>query len=124
MYMYSYFHFLSTWGEGDTPSLYSRPTPARYFGSRTMSTYFVCNFVVTNVFCPYLYTILPYKIQIFGVIQKSSKHFSSFIFFPPGERETPPPCPTRSVLRASNNEDLFFYNFVVKNVLCQYLYTI
>ena len=52
----------------------------------------------------------------FGVLQKSSKHFLISIFFP---------CPTpRSVLRASNNEDLFFYNFVVKNVFCQYLFTI
>ena len=32
------------------------PTPARYFGSRTMSTYFY-NFVVTTLFCQYLYTI-------------------------------------------------------------------
>ena len=40
-------------GEGDTPSL---STTARYFGSRTMSTYFY-NFVVTTLFCQYLYTI-------------------------------------------------------------------
>ena len=49
--------------------------------------------------------------------QKSSKHFLISIFFP---------CPTpRSVLRASNNEDLFFLQFCsYKCVLSIFIYNI
>ena len=44
----------------------------------------------------------------FGVPQKSSKHFLLSIFIP---------CPTpRSVLPASNNEDLFFLQFCVLSI--------
>ena len=52
-----------------------------------------------------------------GVFHKTSKHFIISIF-------TPSLSHLRSVLRASYNSDLFVYNFVVKNVFCQYLYTI
>ena len=52
----------------------------------------------------------------FGVLHKSSKHFMISIFFPPVEGDTPSLSHIRSVLRASNNSDLFFYNFVVTNV--------
>ena len=53
----------------------------------------------------------------FGVPQKSSKHFLISIFFP---------CPTpRSVLRASNNEDLFCLQFCsYKCVLSIFIYNI
>ena len=52
---------------------------------------------------------------------------SIFLFpfsFPPGERGTPPPCPTRSVLRASNNEDLFLQFCSYKFVLSIFIYNI
>ena len=48
----------------------------------------------------------------FGVLHKSSKHFMIFIFFPPVEGDTPSLSHLRSVLRASNNSDLFFLQFV------------
>ena len=48
---------------------------------------------VKNVLCQYVHV---YNIAVqntdFGVLQKSSKHFLISIFFPPGERGTPPPC--------------------------------
>ena len=49
----------------------------------------------------------------FGVLQKSSKHFLIFIFFPPP-------------LGTSGIDQLvpIFHNFVVTNKFCQYLYTI
>ena len=58
----------------------------------------------------------------FGVLHKSSKHFIISIFFPPVEGDTPP-CLTSARYFVLRTIDLFFYNFVVKNVLCQYLYT-
>ena len=69
------------WGEGDTPSLgrggHPLPVqPGRYFGPRTMRTYFY-NFVVTNLFCQYLYTIQPYKIRI---LEYFRSHLSIFLF--------------------------------------------
>ena len=51
----------------------------------------------------------------FGVLQKSSKHFLIYIFFPPFSFRTPPPPPAPTNIRTY---------FVAKNVLCQYLYTI
>ena len=55
----------------------------------------------------------------FGVLQKSSKHFLIYIFFPSFSFRTFPP-----LQKIYKNEDLFFYNFVVKNVFCQYIYSI
>ena len=79
-----------------------------------------------NVFCAL--SIFIYNIALqntdFGVLQKSSKHFLISIFFPPGERGTTPPCPTRSVLRASNNEDLFLQFCSYKFVLSIFIYNI
>ena len=60
----------------------------------------------------------------FGVLQKSSKHFLISIFLQPGERGTPRHCPTRSVLRASNNEDLFLQFCCYKCVLSIFIYNI
>ena len=60
----------------------------------------------------------------FGVLQKSSKHVLISIFFPPGEGHTPSLSHTHSLLRVSNNEYLFLYNFVVKNVLPIFIYNI
>ena len=79
-----------------------------------MRTYFVYNFCSQkSVLSIYLFNIALQNTD-FDVPQKSSEQFLISIFFP---------CPTlRSVLPA--NEDLFFYNFVIKNVFCQYLYTI
>ena len=71
-----------------------------------------CNFLVTNVFCQYLYTILPYKMQI---LECCRSHLSIFLFpfsFHLGRGRQPLPVPPTR------------YNFVVKNVFCQYLYTI
>ena len=38
-----------------------------------------------------------------------------------GAGTRPPPLPSKKIIK---NDDLFFYNFVVKNVFCQYLYSI
>ena len=79
----------------------------------------------------------------FGVLQKSSKHFLISIFFylgkgghplpvpPPlgtscliqGFRKNVPPPPARYFVPRTMSTYLF-YNFVVQNVCCQYLYTI
>ena len=96
-------------GERGTPprSLSSSPTPVRYFGSRTMSTYFL-------QFCSYkcVLSIFIYNIALqntdFGVLQKSSKLFLISIFFPPGERETPPPCPTPARYFGSRTMSTYF----------------
>ena len=87
------FPFFPTWGEGTPPPC---STPARYFGSRTMSTYFLQFFSYKCVLSIFIYNIALQNAD-FGVLQKSSKHFLISIFFPPGERGTTPPCPTRSV---------------------------
>ena len=65
---------------------------------------------IKNILSIYLFNIALQNTD-FGVLQKSSKHFLISIFFP---------CPTpRSVLRASNNEDLFLsifiYNIAIQN---------
>ena len=83
---FSYFHFLSTWGEaqGDIPSL-SRPRSVLRASNNE------------DVFLQYILSICIYNIALqntdFGVLQK---HFLISIFFPPGERlrGTSPPCPT------------------------------
>ena len=72
------------------------------------------------MFCQYLYTIEPYKIRILECFRS---HLSIFLF-PSGERGTPPPCPTRSVLRTSNNEDLFLQFCCYKCVLSIFIYNI
>ena len=64
------------------------------------------------MFCQYLYTILPYKMQILECFRS---HLSIFLFpfsFHLGRGGQPLPVPPAR------------YNFVVKNVFCQYLYTI
>ena len=68
-------------------------TPARYFGSRTKSTYFFFNFSYKCILSIFIYNIALQNAD-FGVLQKSSKNFLISIFFPPGERGTTPPCPT------------------------------
>ena len=50
------------------------------------------------------------------------KRFLISNFFPPVEGDTPSLSQPRSILRASNNNDLFFYNFVVKNFLSVNIY--
>ena len=40
----------------------------------------------------------------FGVLQKSSKHFLIYIFFPPFSFRTPPPPPFKTIYK---NKDLF-----------------
>ena len=52
----------------------------------------------------------------FGVLQKLSKHFLIYIFFPPFSFRTFTP-----LQKIYKNENLLFYNFVVKNVFCQYI---
>ena len=77
-------------------------------------------FTIPEVFVDYQNAIsvtFIYNIALqnmdFGVLQKSSKHFLITIFFPPGEGGRPclSPPHTHLVLRASNNEDLFFICF-------------
>ena len=55
----------------------------------------------------------------FEVLQKSSKHFLIYILFPSFSFRTFTP-----LKKNIKNEDLFFYNFVVKNVFGQYIYSI
>ena len=50
------------------------------------------------------------------MLQKSSKHVLIYIFFLPVEGDTPSLSHPRSLL--------FVHNFVVKDIICQYLYTI
>ena len=61
---------------------------------------FICNIALQNT--------------DFGVLQKSSKHFLIYNFFAPFSFRTPPP-PFKKRIK---DEDLFLYNFVVKNVFC------
>ena len=78
---------------------------------------FCYNFVVRNVLCQ---SIIIYNIALkntdFGVLKKSSKRFLISIFFQSGHRgggggTIPPPCPTPSPLRASNEGfALAYYN--------------
>ena len=81
-----------------------------------------------NVVTKCVLSIFIYNIALqntdFGVLQKSSKHFLIFIFFPPGEGGNPLPVPPP--LGTSGLEELvpIFFNFVVRNVFCQYLYSI
>ena len=51
----------------------------------------------------------------FGVLQKLSKYFLIYIFFPPF---------SSPLKKTKKKQGPIFYNFVAKNVLCQYLYTI
>ena len=102
------FPFFSTRGKGDTPSLFHPRSLLRFSNNEYL---FFTIFQLQCVLSIFIYNIALQNAD-FGVLQKSSKHFLISIFFPLGDRGTTPPCPTRSV------------NFVVKNVFCQYLYTI
>ena len=92
-------------------------------GSRGGGGGFQKNVVKKCVLSIFIYNIALQNTD-FGVLQKSSKHFLISIFFPPGQGGHPLPVPPRSLLRVSNNEYLFVHNFLVKNIFCQYLYTI
>ena len=65
-------------------------------------------------------SILIYNITLqntdFGVLQKSSKHFLIYIFFPPFTFRTFTP-----LQKIYKKLGLIFYNFVVKNVFRQYI---
>ena len=67
----------------------------------------------------YMYNIALQNMD-FGVLQKSSRHFLIYIFFPPFSFRTPPP-PFKKYTKIRTN---LFYNFVVKCVLSIYLYNI
>ena len=93
-------------------------TPARYFGSRTMSTYVLQFFSYKCFLSIFIYNIALQNAD-FGVLRKSSKHFLISIFFPPGERGTTPPCPFSFHLGRGGQPlpvPPARYNFVVKNV--------
>ena len=80
------FPFFSTWGEGTPPPC---SNPARYFGSRTMSTYFLQFFSYKCVLSIFIYNIALQNAD-FGVLQKSFKHFLYFHFLSTwGEGDNP-----------------------------------
>ena len=58
----------------------------------------------------------------FEVLHKSSKRFLISIFFPPVEGDAPSLSHPHLVLCAPNNNDLYIYNFVVKNEFCQSIF--
>ena len=92
-----------------TPPPYSTPHPPPSLLRVSNNEYlFFYNFVVKI----FIYNIALHNMD-FGVLQKSSKHFLIFIFFPPP-------------LGTSGIDQLvpIFHNFLVTNKFCQYLYTI
>ena len=80
-----------------------------------------------NVVLKMCFVNMQYCHTKYGNTEYFRSHLSIalFPFFPPRAKGTPPPCSTPALLlRVSNNEYLFFYNFLVTKVFCQYLYTI
>ena len=80
------------------------------------------NLLLTNVFCQYLYTILPYKMQI---LECCRSHLRIFLFpfsFHLGRGGHPLPVPPGWYF-GPRTMRTYCYNFVVTNVFCQYLYT-
>ena len=70
---------------------------------------------------------MQYSHTKYGNTEYFRSHLSIVLFpfsFHLGREGHPPPCPTRSVLRASNNEDLFVQCCCYKCVLSIFIYNI
>ena len=113
------FPFFSHLGQRGHPSLFHPCSLLRVSNNEYLFLQFCCYKCVLSIF---IYNRALQNTD-FGVLQKPSKHFLiSFSFHLGGG--TPPPCPTRSVLRASNNEDLFLQFCCYKCVLSIFIYNI
>ena len=88
------FPFFFHLGRRGTPSLFHPRSLLRVSNNEYL--FFLLFFSYKCVLSIFIYNIALQNAD-FGVLQKSSKHFLISIFFPPGERGTTPPCPTRSV---------------------------